>query len=172
MATVALLHLSGLTAGWSSTLTVTLGIALLLTAVSMAYRRAWHALGLRLERWLPQRRKAALTVAAGALLGVLVTLSSIGAGAIGATLPLLLYPRLPAQNVVGTDIAHAVPLTLAAGIGHALLGHVDWGLLAALLVGALPGIWLGAQLTKTLPERFMRGVLCLSLLGAGVKMLS
>ena len=172
LATVAALHLSGHTAGWSSTLTVTLGIALLLTAVSVAYRRAWHALGLRLERWLPQRRKAAFTVAAGTLLGVLVTLSSIGAGAIGATLLLLLYPRLPAQNIVGTDIAHAVPLTLAAGIGHALLGHVDWHLLAALLVGSLPGIWLGAQLTKTLPERYVRGVLCLSLLGAGVKVLS
>lgn len=172
LATVAALQLSGRTAGWSGTLTLTLGIALLLTAVSVAYRRAWHALGLRLEQWLPQRRKGALTVAAGALLGVLVTLSSIGAGAIGATLLLLLYPRLPAQNIVGTDIAHAVPLTLVAGIGHALLGHVDWGLLAALLVGSLPGIWLGAQLTKTLPERLVRGVLCLSLLGAGVKVLS
>lgn len=153
LATVAALQLSGRTAGWSGTLTLTLGIALLLTAVSVAYRRAWHALGLRLEQWLPQRRKGALTVAAGALL-------------------LLLYPRLPAQNIVGTDIAHAVPLTLVAGIGHALLGHVDWGLLAALLVGSLPGIWLGAQLTKTLPERLVRGVLCLSLLGAGVKVLS
>ncbi|MDP1649635.1 MAG: sulfite exporter TauE/SafE family protein [Rubrivivax sp.] len=172
LVTVAVLHLSGLTAGWSGTLTVTLGIALLLTAVSVAYRRAWHAIGLRLEHWLPERRRAALTVAAGTLLGVLVTLSSIGAGAIGATLLLLLYPRLPAQNIVGTDIAHAVPLTLVAGIGHALLGHVDWGLLAALLVGSLPGIWLGAHLTKSLPERFVRGVLCLSLLGAGVKVLS
>ena len=172
LATVGALHWSGLSAGWSSTLTMTLGIALLLTAVSVAYRRLWNRLGLRLERWLPERRKAALTVAAGVLLGVLVTLSSIGAGAIGATLLLLLYPRLPAQQIVGTDIAHAVPLTLVAGIGHAFLGHVDWGLLVALLAGSLPGIWLGARLTRTLPERFVRGVLCVSLVGAGVKVLS
>ena len=172
LATVAVMHHTGITKGWASALTVALGVALLLTAICVAYRSAWNALGLRLERWLPPRRKAVLTVASGVLLGVLVSLSSIGAGAIGATLLLLLYPRLPAQNIVGTDIAHAVPLTLAAGIGHALLGHVDWHLLAALLVGSLPGIWLGAQLTKTLPERYVRGVLCLSLLGAGVKVLS
>jgi len=147
-------------------------VALLLTAVSVAYREAWARIGLGLERWLPQRHKPALTVAAGALLGVLVTLSSIGAGAIGATLLLLLYPRLPAQRIVGTDIAHAVPLTLAAGIGHAFLGHVDWTLLAALLVGSLPGIWLGAQLTRKLPEDLVRGLLCLSLIAAGLKVLA
>ena len=103
---------------------------------------------------------------------MLVSLSSIGAGAIGATLLLLLYPRLSAHKVVGTDIAHAVPLTLLAGIGHATLGHVDWTLLAALLVGSLPGIWLGARLTRAMPERLVRGVLCLSLLGAGFKVLT
>ena len=99
-------------------------------------------------------------------------MSSIGAGAIGATLLLLLYPRLPAHKVVGTDIAHAVPLTLLAGIGHATLGHVEWALLAALLVGSLPGIWLGARLTRAMPERLVRGVLCASLLGAGFKVLT
>lgn len=170
--TVGLMHLTGLQLGWSSGLTAALGVALLLTAVSVAYREAWARIGLGLERWLPQRHKPALTVAAGALLGVLVTLSSIGAGAIGATLLLLLYPRLPAQRIVGTDIAHAVPLTLAAGIGHAFLGHVDWTLLAALLVGSLPGIWLGAQLTRKLPEDLVRGLLCLSLIAAGLKVLA
>ena len=103
---------------------------------------------------------------------MLVTLSSVGAGAIGATLILLLYPRLPAQQVVGTDIAHAVPLTLVAAIGHAWLGHVDWALLGALLVGSLPGIWLGARLTRSLPERLVRGLLCLSLVTAGVKVIA
>jgi len=170
--TVGLMHLTGLQLGWSSGLTAALGVALLLTAVCVAYREAWARIGLGLERWLPQRHKPALTVAAGALLGVLVTLSSIGAGAIGATLLLLLYPRLPAQRIVGTDIAHAVPLTLAAGIGHAFLGHVDWTLLAALLVGSLPGIWLGAQLTRKLPEDLVRGLLCLSLIAAGLKVLA
>lgn len=171
LATVALMHFTGITKGWASALTFSLGIALLLTAVTVAYKQLWHALGLRLERWLPERRRNALTVASGALLGVLVSLSSIGAGAIGATLILLLYPRLPAQRLVGTDIAHAVPLTLVAGIGHATLGHVDWALLAALLVGSLPGIWLGARLTRSMPERLVRTLLCLSLVTAGLKVI-
>ena len=170
--TIGLMHVTGITKAWSGTLTVALGVALLLTALSVAYRPVWNALGLRLERWLPPRRRDALTVASGVLLGVMVTLSSIGAGAIGATLLLLLYPRLTAQRIVGTDIAHAVPLTLVAGIGHATLGNVEWALLGALLLGSLPGIWLGARLTQTMPERLLRGVLCLSLVGAGVKVLT
>ena len=171
MATIAVMHLTGISKGWASALTFSLGIALLLTALTVAYRKAWHALGLRLERWLPEQRKPALTVAAGAVLGVLVSLSSIGAGAVGATLIMLLYPRLPTHRLVGTDIAHAVPLTLVAGIGHATLGHVDWSLLAALLVGSLPGIWLGAQLTRAMPERLVRGLLCASLVTAGLKVI-
>jgi uncharacterized membrane protein YfcA len=171
LATVALMHYTGVTKGWASALTFSLGIALLLTAVTIAYRSAWQALGLRLERWLPESRKNLLTVAAGFLLGVLVSLSSIGAGALGATLILLLYPRLPAHRLVGTDIAHAVPLTLVAGIGHATLGHVDWQLLGALLIGSLPGIWLGAQLTKVMPDKLVRALLCVSLVTAGLKVI-
>jgi uncharacterized membrane protein YfcA len=171
LATIALMHSTGITKGWASALTFSLGIALLLTAIVVFYKQAWTALGLRLERWVPESRKPTLTVAAGATLGVLVTLSSIGAGALGAALILLLYPRLHAQRLVGTDIAHAVPLTLVAGIGHATLGHVQWGLLAALLVGSLPGIWLGAQLTKQMPERLVRGLLCVSLVTAGIKVI-
>lgn len=171
LATVALMHYTGVTKGWASALTFALGIALLLTAVTIAYRTAWQALGLRLERWLPESRKNVLTVVAGFLLGVLVSLSSIGAGALGATLILLLYPRLPAHRLVGTDIAHAVPLTLVAGIGHATLGHVDWGLLGALLIGSLPGIWLGAQLTKVMPDKLVRALLCVSLVTAGLKVI-
>ena len=116
-------------------------------------------------------RSVGATIASGVLLGVLVSLSSIGAGAVGATLILLLYPRLPAHRLVGTDIAHAVPLTLVAGIGHATLGHVDWSLLVWLLMGSLPGIWLGAQLTKTMPERAVRALLCVSLVAAGLKVI-
>jgi uncharacterized membrane protein YfcA len=172
LATIALMHATGVTKAWASALTWSLGIALLLTAVVVFYRQAWTALGIRLERWLPEQRKPALTVASGALLGVLVTLSSIGAGALGATLILLLYPRLGAHRLVGTDIAHAVPLTLVAGIGHATLGHVDWPLLGALLVGSLPGIWLGAQLTRRMPEGVVRGLLCVSLVTAGVKVIT
>jgi uncharacterized protein len=171
VATIAWMHLTGATKAWSSVLTLSLGVGLLLTAVVVAYRPAWQRLGLRLEAWIPARRKPLLTVLVGALLGVLVTLSSIGAGALGATLILLLYPRLPAPQVVGTDIAYAVPLTLVAGIGHATLGHVDWALLAALLVGSLPGIWLGARLTKSLPDKLIRSLLAGSLLIAGLKVI-
>ena len=171
LATVALMHYTGVTKGWASALTFSLGIALLLTAVTIAYRSAWQAVGLRLERWITESRKPALTVLAGLILGVLVSLSSIGAGAIGATLILLLNPRLEARRLVGTDIAHAVPLTLVAGIGHATLGHVDWGLLASLLIGSLPGIWLGAQLTKVMPDKLVRALLCVSLVTAGLKVI-
>jgi hypothetical protein len=169
VATIGLMHWTGVTKGWTSALTFSLGIALLLTAVVVFYRQAWTAVGLKLERWIPESRKPALTIASGAILGALVTLSSIGAGALGAALILLIHPRLQAQRLVGTDIAHAVPLALVAGIGHATLGHVDWGLLGALLIGSLPGIWLGAQLTRRMPERIVRGLLCVSLVTAGVK---
>ncbi len=172
IATIGMMHLTGISKGWASALTFSLGISLLLTAITVAYRQVWQTLALRLERWLPASRQRALTIAAGVLLGVLVSLSSIGAGAVGATLILLLYPRLPAQRLVGTDIAHAVPLTLVAGLGHATLGHIDWPLLAALLMGSLPGIWLGAQLTKTLPERLVRTLLCVSLVTAGLKVIA
>ena len=171
LATIGLMHATGITKQWAGTLTFALGIALLLTAVTVAYRQAWLAVGLRLERWIPGSRKPLFTLLCGLLLGVLVSLSSIGAGAIGATLILLLYPRLPAHRLVGTDIAHAVPLTLVAGIGHATLGHVDWGLLAALLVGSLPGIWLGARLTKSMPERLVRALLSAALVTAGLKVI-
>jgi len=171
LATVALMQLTGLTKGWASALTFSLGIALLLTAVTVAYRQAWHGLGTRLERWIPPSRKPLLTVLCGLVLGVLVSLSSIGAGAIGATLIMLLYPRLESRRVVGTDIAHAVPLTLVAGIGHATLGHVDWGLLGALLIGSIPGIWIGAQLTRKMPETLVRTLLCVALVTAGLKVI-
>lgn len=171
VATIALMHTTGITKGWASALTLSLGIALLLTAVVVAFKQTWHAAGLRLERWLPESRKPALTLASGVVLGVLVSLSSIGAGAIGATLIMLIYPRLPSHRVVGTDIAHAVPLTFVAGIGHATLGHVDWGLLGALLIGSIPGIWLGAQLTRRMPERIVRGLLCAALVTAGLKVI-
>jgi uncharacterized protein len=171
LATIALMHFTGLTKGWAAALTFSLGIALLLTAVTVAYKQVWHAVGLRLERWIPERRKPALTVLCGFILGVLVSLSSIGAGAIGATLILLLYPRLKSHQIVGTDIAHAVPLTLVAGIGHASLGHVNWGLLASLLIGSIPGIWIGAQLTRKMPEKIVRSLLCVALVTAGLKVI-
>lgn len=171
LGTIAAMHAMGLTQAWTSALTFALGMALLLTALVVAFRGTWQAVGLRLARWLPESRKPLLTVLFGLLLGVLVALTSIGAGAIGATLIMLLYPQLESRRVVGTDIAHAVPLTLVAGIGHAWLGHVDWNLLMSLLLGSIPGIWLGAQLTRRMPERLVRSLLCASLLTAGLKVI-
>jgi uncharacterized protein len=171
IATIAAMYFGGIGKDWAGTLTFALGIALLLTAVTVAYKTAWQSIGLRLERWITEPRKPALTLAAGVALGVMVSLSSIGAGAIGAALILILNPRLEARRLVGTDIAHAVPLTLVAGIGHAALGNVDWSLLAALLVGSIPGIWIGAQLTRQLPDRLIRALLCVSLVTAGLKVI-
>jgi len=169
--TVLLMQHFGYNKSGSGTLTFSLGIALLLTAVVVAFKQSWNRIGLRLERWIPESRKAALTVLSGLILGVLVSLSSIGAGAIGATLILLIYPRLESRYIVGSDIAHAVPLTLVAGIGHAAMGNVDWTLLASLVIGSLPGIWLGAHLTRRLPDRVIRTLLCLSLITAGWKVI-
>ena len=169
--TLAFMHYVGITKQADSALTVALGIALLLTAVTVMFRPVWHRVGLYLERWITPSRQPALTVACGLILGVLVSLSSIGAGALGATLILLIYPRLPTTRLVGTDIAHAVPLTLVAGAGHATLGNVNWLILIELLMGSLPAIWLGAKLTKLLPDALTRVALCISLLLAAKKVL-
>jgi uncharacterized membrane protein YfcA len=107
----------------------------------------------------------------GAVLGFLVTLSSVGAGALGTVSLLLLYPALPAVRVVGTDLAYAIPLAAVAGIGHWALGNVDWQLLATLLIGSVPGIWLGSMVSARIPERVMRPVLATVLLAVAVKCL-
>lgn len=172
IATIVLMHVTGFADGWTRALTLSLGIALLLTAFVIARKRAWSRLGFRLETWVTDQWKAVLTTSSGIVLGVLVTLSSIGAGALGATMLVLLHPRLSTHRLVGTDIAHAVPLTLIAGIGHASLGHVDWVLLGFLLMGSLPGIWLGSILMKSMPERLVAGLLCVSLVTAGLKVIS
>lgn len=169
--TILVMRHAGMTKGVSHLMMQVLGVALLMTAAAVLSRPLCHAVGLKLDALLTTSRKRALTVAAGLLLGVLVSLSSIGAGAIGATLTVLLYPRLPIQRLIGTDIAHAAVLTLVAGVGHAALGNVNWSLLASLLVGSLPGIWLGARLVRSLPEKVTRGLLCASLLTAGLRVI-
>jgi uncharacterized membrane protein YfcA len=169
--TMVFMHVQGIHKSGQSMLAFALGIALLLTAVTVAFRPVWHKVGIWLERWITRERRGPLTVICGAILGVLVSLSSIGAGALGATMILLLYPRLDMKRLVGSDIAHAVPLTIVAGIGHASLGNVNWDLLLALLIGSLPGIWIGAKLTKHLPETITRFALCACLVLAAKKVL-
>jgi len=114
----------------------------------------------------------AATVLAGAVLGFLVTLTSVGAGALGAVMLLYLYPfRMKPAVLVGTDIVHAVPLTLVAGIGHLFLGHVDWPLLGMLLLGSIPGIALGSWLGGRVPENLLRTAIAGVLVLVGTKLL-
>src|SRR5438105_8336762 len=130
--------------------------ALLLTATSLIFRKAiMERYRKRLEH-VTDKTTATLTVVTGALLGVLVSISSVGAGAVGVTVLLLLYPRLPMVTIVGSDIAHAVPLTLVAGLGHWALGAIDWHLMGALLMGSLPGIIIGSYSAVRVPERVLR----------------
>ena len=108
----------------------------------------------------------------GAVIGTLVTLTSVGAGAIGVTVLMILYPMLPLPRIVAADIAYAVPLTLVAGMGHASLGSVDWSLLAKLLAGSLPGIWIGSHFMSRTPERVIRSLLSVLLAYAGLKLIA
>jgi uncharacterized protein len=116
---------------------------------------------------LSDRAIGRLTIAMGAVLGILVTLSSVGAGAIGVTALVLLYPRISAARIVGSDIAHAVPLTLVAGIGHWVLGSVNPDMLVSLLIGSIPGIVLGSVLASRVPEWVLRPLLAVTLAVVG-----
>jgi uncharacterized protein len=160
-----------------SLMTSTLGVALLLTAAAMLYKAAR---GKQLPRTLAesqlesatQARHWSLPVLFGAVIGTLVTLTSVGAGAIGVSVLLLLFPLLPLPRIVAADIAYAVPLTLVAGLGHASMGSVDWPLLGKLLAGSLPGIWLGTRLMRHTPERLVRSALSVLLAYAGLKLIA
>jgi len=155
--------------GLSAVVSVALGLALIITAGALLFRERLRAWAARRDAprgaSLPQR-----TIVVGAILGVLVTVSSVGAGALGVTALFFLYPGLAAARIVGTDIAHAVPLTLVAGLGHAAAGAIDWKLLVALLIGSLPGIWLGSALSQRIPERLLRAVLAGMLVLIGGKL--
>src|SRR5438552_2705627 len=147
-----------------SLVNLVLCFALLLTAVSLIFRKSiLERYRARLERVEPGTTAVA-TVLAGAVLGVLVSISSVGAGAVGVTVLLLLYPRLPMATIVGSDIAHAVPLTLVAGLGHWALGAVDWSLMGVLLIGSLPGIVIGSYSALRVPETVLRVTLAVVLL--------
>jgi uncharacterized protein len=138
--------------------------ALLLTATSLIFRKAaTETLRWRLERY-DDATIARATVLVGAGLGVLVSISSVGAGAVGVTALLLLYPKLPMSRIVGSDIAHAVPLTLIAGIGHWAMGAIDWQLMGVLLIGSLPGIVIGSYCATRVPETALRLLLAATLI--------
>jgi uncharacterized membrane protein YfcA len=160
-------------------ITLTLGVALILTATALLVRTillrkkpvelsdsesSVDNAGRFSTRW-----EKVATVLTGVVLGVLVTLSSVGAGALGTVALIFLYPRMSTLKVVGTDLAHAIPLTAVAGIGHLSLGNFDLDLLISLLVGSLPGIWIGSHLSAKIPETFLRPALAVLLVVIGLK---
>jgi uncharacterized membrane protein YfcA len=145
--------------------------SVLLTVIALLFRARLQAWVLaHPEKQLQGSRLTAVTIAVGAVLGLLVTVSSIGAGAIGATILVLLYPRLSPAEIAGTDIAYAVPLTAIAALGHWWLGSIHWELLGALLIGSLPGITLGSLAARSVPERFLRALLATTLTGVAAKL--
>jgi uncharacterized membrane protein YfcA len=172
LATLALHQFGALSAQIGETIRYSIAASVLLTVVALLFRGkmlAW--INARPGRHLQGTPLVVATVVAGAVLGTLVTVSSIGAGAIGATLLVMLYPRLSPAEVAGTDIAYAVPLTAIAAIGHWWLGSIDWLLLLTLLVGSVPGITLGALAARAVPERALRTLLAFTLTGVAAKLI-
>jgi uncharacterized protein len=170
--TIGLMYLAGVRGDSSPRLiTLTLGIALVLSAAAVLarplIRRMVHGHAGERRLWT-----GPLTVITGFVLGVLVTISSVGAGALGMTLLVILYPGVRLVRLVGTDVAHAVPLTLVAGLGHLLLGAIDWLLLVSLLIGSVPGITVGSHMSARLPERVLRPILAGVLVIVGIRMLT
>lgn len=149
-----------------------LGTALILTALSLFFRHRLMKVSHDAEEHAPTRfahLQTPLTVLLGVVLGSLVTLSSVGAGALGTVALLFLYPRFPTLKIVGTDLAHAIPLTAVAGLGHLHMGNVNFMLLGSLLLGSLPGIYVGSHVSAKIPERVLRPVLASVLMLIGVK---
>ncbi len=160
---------------FSGLITSTLGVALIFTALALLFRQQLTRIGRSHLGFLIEWRDRHLTFATlmtGAILGVLVTISSVGAGALGMVVLFMLYPRLPAVTLVGSDIAHAVPLTLLAGLGHVFMGTVDFGLLGSLLLGSLPGIYLGSHVGGRIPDQVLRPILATILILIGIKLIT
>ncbi|MBP1850130.1 sulfite exporter TauE/SafE family protein [Rhizobium halophytocola] len=163
-----------------SLLTGALGWMLLLTALVLLLGRRISTFSLAgrpgsakslSAKPMSATRIAALTVLLGLFLGVVVTMTSVGAGAIGVTVLLLLYRMIPIQGIVGSDIAHAIPLTLVGGIGYWMIGEINWILLVSLLIGSVPGIILGSSIAPRMPELIVRRVLAATLILVGAKMI-
>lgn len=152
-------------------LNVALGIVLLITAAFLLLARQLHEHYTKRVDRLSDRSLRNLTVLLGVVMGALVTLTSVGAGAIGVTVLLFLHPKIPIARVVGSDIAHAVPLTLLAGVGHWYLGSVNWALLWPLLLGSVPGIIVGSRLAGRVRDGAIRTALALVLIAVAGKLI-
>lgn len=151
-----------------------IAIAVLITAVGMLFQKPLHALGKKFRTTEGEKFKsfqAPLTILAGVLLGFLVSLTSVGAGALGAVFLAYLYPfRLTASRLIATDIAHAIPLAIFAGLGHLMIGNVNFGLLGMLLIGSIPAVIIGAILSSRLPQGLLRWILAVVLSAIGIKL--
>ena len=155
--------------GYESILTFSLGIMLVLTSMVIIFRGRLTPDAAQ-ENAKSKKYSDIIVLLAGLFLGIFVTLSSVGAGAFGAAILMLLYPYLKTIKIIGTDIAHAVPLTLIAGLGHFIvLGNVDLVLLGSLLIGSLPAIHFGTKLAKRMPSDLLQTFIALILLGLGTK---
>ncbi|MEL0638445.1 sulfite exporter TauE/SafE family protein [Marinomonas sp. TI.3.20] len=149
-------------------LTGTLGVMLLTTALAIIFREKLLS---RFDFQMPEARSLRVIFFCGIILGILVTLTSVGAGALGTAIMMVLFPVMRAKNIVGTDLAHAVPLTLVAGLGHVFLGNVDYTLLAGLLIGSIPAIYLGTQISTYVPNKVLQPILASALMVFGLKYL-
>lgn len=155
--------------GAIATIKFWLGVALIITSVAVLMRNKLMEY-VKHDHFLPKPYVAPLTIVLGLILGALVTLTSVGAGALGVTALILLYPREKITTIVGSDIAHAVPLTLVAGLGHAALGTINYTMLGTLLIGSIPGIYLGSHLSAKVAEHWIRIALALILIYVGIKL--
>ncbi|MGO9452476.1 MAG: sulfite exporter TauE/SafE family protein [Candidatus Binataceae bacterium] len=158
---------------------VSLAAALFLSALAIAFNdRLRSFTSVRADRqprvaaiasWTRQHRSG-LAVAVGVVVGVFVTLSSVGAGALGVAALMLLYPSITPREIVGTDIAYGVLLAATAGAGHFMLHNVDFTLLTSLLIGMVPGVYVGGLFAGSLPEAMLRRLISIALLGVAFKL--
>ncbi len=155
----------------TSLISLTLGVALILSAVILLFKDVIIAAISRKYPDMGLNCPPSVTILVGFVLGALVALSSVGAGALGTVALVILYPRLPLVRIVGSDIAHAVPLTLLAGLGHWYLGTINFHVLESLLAGSIPGIIAGSYLARYANDNVLKLCLGAVLALVGTKML-
>ena len=154
----------------SKIIQIFLGVALIFTAIAIFFQPLIISKALKAPE-ISRKKKKITTIILGIMLGLIVTFTSVGAGALGVTMLLILYPGLNIKKIIDTDIAHAVPLTLVAGLGHASMGSVDYYLLLTLLAGSLPGVWLGAKMNSKINDQFIRLILIILLISIALKLI-
>lgn len=173
--TLLWLHVTGVEQVHQDLILTALGGVMLMSALAIIFRKKTQAWGASIRTRVPadfKRMQPMLTVIAGSILGLLVTLTSVGGGALGMVMLVYLYPfRMQPAKLVGTDIMHAIPLTVIAGTGHLLMGNVDVLLLGKLLLGSIPGIIIGSRLATRIHETKLRIAIAVVLALVGFKLL-